>query len=101
MQHYLADMWIEIYGARNLVYQAAWKLSEGLPADMEAAMAKAWTSEASRRVTHLGHQIHGAIGFTKEMDLELYIRRCMATKVAFGNGDFHKKRLGEEIVKSI
>ncbi len=40
MQHYMADMWVDILGTRNLVLQAAWKLSTGEPAEKEVSMAK-------------------------------------------------------------
>jgi alkylation response protein AidB-like acyl-CoA dehydrogenase len=46
----------------------------------------------------LGHQIHGAIGFTKELDLELCIRRAKAGEVSFGNADFHRKIISQSIV---
>jgi len=101
IQHHCADMAMDVEAARVHTYHAAWLLNEGLPATKNVSAAKAFVGEAFRRVGLLGHQIHGAIGFTKELDLELYIRRCMTAKVAFGNGDFHKKWLAKEIVKSI
>jgi alkylation response protein AidB-like acyl-CoA dehydrogenase len=101
IQHHCANMAMDVEAAKVNTYYAAWLLNEGLPATKSVSAAKAFVGEAFRRVGLLSHQIHGAIGFTKEMDLELYIRRCMTTNVAFGNGDFHKKCLGEEIVKSI
>lgn len=55
IQHHLANMWIDIHGSRYLLYKAAWKISEGIDADMEAAMAKARVGEAYRKVTILGH----------------------------------------------
>ena len=52
-------------------------------------MAKAWVSEAYQRVCLLGHQSHGAIGFTKEHDMQLYSRRAKAAELMFGDADFH------------
>jgi len=95
MQHYLADMWVEIYGARNLVYQAAWKLSEGLPADMEAAMAKGRAGLVGRKATITGHRIFGAISFTMEHDLHLYTRRALAGDMALGDADFQHEKVAE------
>ena len=101
IQHQCANMAMDVEAAKVNTYHAAWLLSEGLPGSKTVSAAKAFVGEAFRRVGLLGHQIHGAIGFTKELDLELYIRRCKAAEVAFGNDNFHKKCLAEEIVKSI
>jgi alkylation response protein AidB-like acyl-CoA dehydrogenase len=98
IQHYCANMAIDVEASRLNTYHAAWLMSEGLPASKQAAVAKAWVSEAYRRVVALGHQIHGAIGFTKEMDLELYIRRAKAAEVAFGDADFHREAIVKELL---
>ncbi len=89
VQHHCANMATDVEGSRFITYQAAWRLSEGLSADVEVAMAKAWVSEAYRRVCALGHQCHGAIGFTKEHNMQLYSRRAKAAELAFGDSDFH------------
>ncbi|GAA1027638.1 MULTISPECIES: acyl-CoA dehydrogenase family protein [Amycolatopsis] len=89
VQHHCADMAVDVLGARLTAYEAAWRLAEGLPADMEVAVAKAAVSEAYRRVCALGHQVHGAIGFTYEHDLHLYSRHQFACSLAFGDADAH------------
>jgi len=91
IQHHCANMQIDIDGMRFLTYQAAWLLSEGLPAAKEVAMAKAWVSEAIRRVTALGHQIHGGVGYTIDHDLQLYFRRGKAAEAVFGDANFHRE----------
>jgi len=97
IQHHCANMALDVDAARLLAYQAAWKLSEGLPCAVEVAMAKAWASEACRRVASLGHQVHGAIGFTLDHDMQLYSRRAKAAEVAFGDADFHREKLAREL----
>lgn len=97
IQHYLADMWVDILGTRNLVLQAAWKLSIDEPADREVSMAKVRAGEMGRKVTTVCHRIFGAIGFTMEHDLHLYHRRTVAADVAFGGSDFHY----EQVAKSL
>lgn len=98
IQHYCANMAIDVEASRLNTYHAAWLISEGLPGSRHAAVAKAVSSEAYRRVVALSHQIHGAIGFTKELDLELYIRRAKAGEVMFGDADFHKRTLSRQLV---
>lgn len=90
IQHYCANMVTDVDGSRFITYKAAWKVSEGLPSDMDVAVAKAWTSEAYGRVTLLAHQIFGAIGFTMDHDIHLYYRRAKAGEVMFGDGDFQR-----------
>ena len=89
IQHQCANMSADVESSRYITHQAAWRLSEGLPAEREVAMAKAWVSSAHRRVCALGHQCHGAIGFTKEHRLQLYSRRAKAAEFAFGDSDSH------------
>lgn len=97
IQHHCANMVSDVDGSRFVTYKAAWKVSEGLPATMDVAIAKAWTSEAYRRVTLLGHQIFGAIGFTMDHDMHLYYRRAKAGEIMFGDGAFHRAVVAREL----
>ncbi|MCI0438425.1 MAG: acyl-CoA dehydrogenase [Chloroflexi bacterium] len=97
IQHHCANMATDVEGSKYITYQAAWRLSEGLPAEREIAMAKAWVSDAYRRVCALGHQSHGAIGFTKEHNMQLYSRRAKAAELAFGDSDFHLETVAKAI----
>ena len=97
IQHYIANMVMDIDGSRFLTYEAAWRFSEGLPCAKEIAMAKAWTSEAYQRVTATGHQIYGGIGFTVESDMHLYFRRAKAAEVTLGDGNFQREALAKEL----
>ncbi len=97
IQHHCANMATDVDGSKFITYEAAWMLSEGLPCAKEIAMAKAWVSEAYRRVVTLGHQVHGAIGFTKDHDMQLYFRRAKAAELAFGDADFHRETVAVEM----
>jgi len=97
IQHYCANMVTDVDGSRFVTYKAAWKVSEGIPAAMDVAVAKAWTSEAYGRVTLLGHQIFGAIGFTMDHDMHLYYRRAKAGEIVFGDGDFQRAVVAQEL----
>jgi len=97
IQHHCANMAVDVEGSKFITHQAAWRLSQGLPADKEVSMAKAWVSDAYRRVCALGHQTHGAIGFTKEHDMQLYSRRAKAAEIIFGDTDFHLEKVSELI----
>ena len=97
IQHYCAQMEAEFETSMVIAYTAAWKMADGIPAALEASMAKAWISKASTRLLQLGHQIHGAIGFCEETDLHLYYRRARAGTVMFGDEDYHLDKVAREI----
>jgi alkylation response protein AidB-like acyl-CoA dehydrogenase len=90
-------MVVDVDGARFITYKAAWKMAENQPADMEASMAKVWTSDAARKVTSLGHQIHGAISFCDEHDLHFYYRKAKAGEIAFGDSNYHREKVAEQL----
>ena len=64
-------------------------LSEGIECNHQVATAKAWVSDAYQRICALGHQCHGAIGFTKEHNMQLLSRRAKAAELFFGDTDYH------------
>ena len=91
VQHHCSNMATDVEGSRHMAYQAAWRVSQGLPADREVAMAKAWVSGAYQRVCATAHQCHGAIGFTKEHNLQLFTRRAKVQELTYGDLHFHKE----------
>ncbi|MBI2877288.1 MAG: acyl-CoA dehydrogenase, partial [Candidatus Tectomicrobia bacterium] len=95
IQHKCANMLVEIDAARYITYEAAWKVTAGLPASQEISMAKAWASEAHRRVCLEAHQIHAGIGFTEEHDLGLYFRRAKRAELSCGDATQHRERLAQ------
>lgn len=97
IQHQLADAKVNTDGIRFMAYQAAWRISEGLPADKEVAMAKAWVNEAFRFVAAKGIQIHGSIGYTSDHDMQLYFRRGKVTEALFGDTEYHREIVACEI----
>jgi alkylation response protein AidB-like acyl-CoA dehydrogenase len=97
IQHHCANMVTDVSGSRFITYKAAWKVSEGLPATADVAIAKTWTGEAYGRVTLLAHQIFGAIGFTMDHDIHLYYRQAKAGEIIFGDADFQRAIVAREL----
>jgi alkylation response protein AidB-like acyl-CoA dehydrogenase len=98
IQHKAADMVTDVDGARFIMYRAAWSVDQGEPdADLNVHMAKAWCSEATRRVVAHGQQIHGGIGFTKDYKIQLYFRRQKAAELAWGDADYHRELVADEL----
>jgi alkylation response protein AidB-like acyl-CoA dehydrogenase len=94
VKHRAADMLVDIENAKSLTYYAAWATDEGLAdAPLAVSMAKAYASDAYRKVAGSGIQLHGGIGFTWEHDLQLYFKRAKASEVAFGDATWHRERV--------
>ena len=91
IQQYMADMVTDADGARFTAYQAAWKISEGLPATKETAIAKVWSAESYERTITKAHQIFGAIGTTMDHDLHFYTTRGKAAQLSYGDADFWRE----------
>jgi alkylation response protein AidB-like acyl-CoA dehydrogenase len=94
VKHKCSDMLVEIENAKSLTYYAAWAIDEQQQdAPLAASMAKAYASDASRKVSNAGIQLHGGIGMTWEHDLHLYMKRGKASEVAFGDASWHRERV--------
>ena len=92
IQHYCANMWMNVETSRDILYKTAWSLAEGLPTGAaEVAVAKGWINEAYKSVTERAVQCHGAIGTTRDHDIGLYYRRAKSGELAFGDTDFYKE----------
>jgi len=94
VKHRAADMLVDVENAKSLTYYAAWAIDEELAeAPLAVSMAKAYASDACRKVAGAGIQLHGGIGFTWEHDLQLYFKRAKASEVAFGDATWHRERV--------
>ena len=58
----LADGFIDVLGQRLTLWQAIWRLQEGLPAETEVATAKLWAADAGHRIAHTTVHVHGGVG---------------------------------------
>ena len=96
VKHPLAEMYVDVETSRSLLYYAAWCVQEK-PEDLPlaAARAKAYASEAFTRIGIDGVQLHGAIGFTAEYDVQLYLKRSKWALPAFGDADYHYERVAK------
>jgi len=96
VKHRAADMLVDVENSKSITYYAAWALDEGSPeAPLAVSMAKAYVSDAYRRVAAAGIQLHGGIGFTWEHDLHLYFKRAKGSEFTFGDATFHRERVAQ------
>jgi alkylation response protein AidB-like acyl-CoA dehydrogenase len=103
VKHHLADVALALEFARPLVYRAAWSLAkreEGYSAraPVHVSMAKARASEAALLAGRVALQVHGAIGYTTEYDLHMWLKRAWALAASWGDADWHDDRVGRAIL---
>ena len=97
IQFYLTDMATDVSSSRDITYGAGWELDDGISNPIEVSIAKAWVSDAAYRVTRMGIQIHGAIGFTWDHDMHLFYKRAMMAQAMFGGSDWHRVLVAKEL----
>jgi alkylation response protein AidB-like acyl-CoA dehydrogenase len=92
-----ADAYVDVESIRVSTWQAAWRLSEGLPASREVAMAKFWAAEAGHRVVYAAQHLHGGMGFDLDYPLHRYYVWSKQIELTLGSASAHLARLGAEI----
>jgi alkylation response protein AidB-like acyl-CoA dehydrogenase len=99
VQHQLAEALVELEFARPLVYRAAYSLARRDEArSLHASMAKAAASDAAHAVARAALQVHGAIGYSYEYELHLYMKRAWALGGAWGDAAAHLERCAEKVI---
>jgi alkylation response protein AidB-like acyl-CoA dehydrogenase len=94
IKHRIADMYIELEGARVATKDAAEAVQAGRPdAAYATHVAKSWTARAASAITSEAVQLHGGIGFTWEHDLHLLQRRAKANELVLGTPAWHDEQL--------
>ena len=98
IKHKLADVHIALELARPLIYGAALSLADGSPDTVrDVSAAKASASDAALLAARAALQTHGAIGFTAEHDLSLWLLRVQALRPAWGDPASHRRRVLEAL----
>jgi acyl-CoA dehydrogenase len=98
IQYQLAAAAGEVASARVAAQQAYLALAVGKNVIFACAIAKARANEAAGNVARIGHQVHGAIGFTQEYQLHRFTRRIQSWRGEFGASAFWNRRLGELVL---
>jgi alkylation response protein AidB-like acyl-CoA dehydrogenase len=79
-----ADAYIDTEAVRLTAWQAAWRLSEGLPSTEQVAIAKFWTSEGGQRVVHAAQHLHGGLGVDRDYPLHRYFLWAKELELTLG-----------------
>lgn len=99
VKHHLADALLQLEFARPVVYHAAYSVATGAAtASRDVSMAKAYASNAALTVSRKALQCHGAIGYTVEHDLHLWMKRSWALARSWGDAAYHRHRVGLSVL---
>ena len=98
VSHKIADMLVLSESGRSATYYAAWAVDADAPdRSVAASMAKAYVSDAYRKVAGDGIQVHGGIGFTWEHDMHLYFKRAKSSEVTLGDATYHRELVAQAL----
>ncbi|MBM0125225.1 acyl-CoA dehydrogenase family protein [Pimelobacter simplex] len=90
----LADGYIDILGADLMLWQAAWRLEEGLPAEVEVAAAKLWAADAGHRIAHTVVHVHGGVGIDMDGQAHRYFTTGKLGEFLHGGSTDQARRIG-------
>jgi acyl-CoA dehydrogenase len=93
----LADGFIDVEAVRLTLWQAAWRLAEGLPAGQEIDTAKFWAADAGHRVAHTAVHVHGGVGIDLDYPLHRYFVAAKRNEFALGTATEHLVSLGRAL----
>ncbi|WP_199254282.1 acyl-CoA dehydrogenase family protein [Mycolicibacterium mengxianglii] len=93
----LADGYIDIKGLRLTLTQAAWRLSEDIPADIDVRSAAFWAAEAGHRVAHTTVHVHGGVGIDMDHPVHRYFLAAKQTEFALGSATGALLAIGREL----
>ena len=102
VQHHLADIVTKIEFAKPVLYRAFYALQHG-EADVAVRVshAKLQCSEASWFASRNSLQVHGAMGYTWEVDLQMFMKRAWVLDAAWGDKGYHSARLSQGLLRGV
>ncbi len=99
VKHLLADVQVKLTFARPVVYYAAYALAHDLPMkSVRVSHAKAAAADAALLGARRTLQVHGAMGYTWEYDLQIWMKRAWATAQCWGTAAWHRGRIADAVL---
>jgi alkylation response protein AidB-like acyl-CoA dehydrogenase len=89
-----ADAYVDTEAVSLTARQAAWRLSAGLPAEEQVAIAKFWAADGGQRVVHAAQHIHGGLGVDRSYPLHRYFLAAKQLELTLGGATANLLRLG-------
>ena len=97
----IADMAVQLEASRLLILQAARLLDQGKMARKEGSMAKLYSTEAAFEIAHQALQVHGGIGYTKDLPIERYFRDSRFMMIGGGTSEIMRFVIQREIYEEL
>jgi alkylation response protein AidB-like acyl-CoA dehydrogenase len=95
-----ADAFIDLEAMRSTLWKAAWRLSEGLPAEAQVAAAKWWACTGGHRVVHTAQHLHGGIGSDVDYPIHRYMLWAKQAELSLGGASAQVAKLGRLLVEA-
>ncbi len=99
VQWMLADSEVDIHAGRMMTYHAAWKIDSSQRASHEAAMVKVYCSEMLNRVVDRAVQVHGGMGYMKELDIERMYRDARIVRIYEGTSEIQRMIIADDLLR--
>ena len=101
IKHMLANVQVRLEYARPVVYRAAHSVARNSEhRAVDVSMAKSAASETAQTAAKVALQVYGALGYTWEQDLHIWMRRAWSLEAAWGSGAWHRSRVADAILDS-
>jgi len=96
----LADGFIDVLGQRLTLWQAVWRLQEGLPAATEVAVAKLWAADAGHKIAHTTVHVHGGVGIDLDGEAHRYFTTAKRFEFLFGGATEQSLAIGRSFARA-
>jgi len=96
----LADGYIDVKALRLTLTQAAWRVSEGLPAEVDVNTSAFWAAEAGHRVAHTAVHVHGGVGIDTDHPVHRYFLAAKQTEFAIGSATGQLLQIGQQLAET-
>ncbi len=100
IQAMLADMATEIYASRQILYHAACLRDQGKKITREASMVKLYCTEMACRVVDKALQIHGGMGYMKDLPIEMYYRDLRLYRIFEGTSEIQRMLIARDLLRN-
>ncbi|MEG8988687.1 acyl-CoA dehydrogenase family protein [Ignavibacteria bacterium 4148-Me] len=100
IQFMIADMTTKIYLMESILYRAAEKYDKGLDISHDAAIVKLYCSEAVSKIADMAVQIHGGMGYSRELPIERFYRDVRILKIFEGTSEIQKLIISKKTIKN-
>jgi len=98
VQFMLAECAMDIYAAKSMIQNCAWRIDQGQAATAQVSMVKAFSTEMLGRVMDRSIQVHGAMGLTNELRIEEGYRFARVMRIPDGTAEIQRRTIARQLL---